>query len=275
MSIVDDLPSDWVDPDGIAVLRELCGDRIDVAVVLGSGWSEAASLLGEPQGRLSFGEIPGLPVSRAIGHEGVAIAVRSSERSVLILSGRVHHYEGYSPTEVVRGVRTAILAGARSVILTNAAGGVSPRLRPGQLVLLSDHINLLGVSPLTGALQPGMNRFLGMGDCYNAKWRQQVLELKPDLPTGVYAAMPGPQYETPAEVKMLRSMGADLVGMSTVLEAIAANHLGAKVIGVSLVTNVAGGTGEHAFDGDSVVAAGRRGVDQLSALIDLCIACAP
>lgn len=271
MPTLDDLPSEWVDPATVECLRELSGGRIDAAVVLGSGWGQVADSIGRCLERVPYAQIPGFASSRVIGHEGVVMVIEHQDSNVLVLSGRVHHYEGYSATEVVRGVRAAVLAGAQSVILTNAAGSVNPQLKAGQLVVLSDHINLLGVSPLAGPIPSGLNRFLSMTDCYDAAWRKRLLALAPDLPSGVYAAMPGPQYETLAEVRMLRTIGADLVGMSTVLEAIAAHHLGARVMGVSLAANVAGGTGDEAFDGDSVVAVGGQSLDRLGAVIRLCL----
>ena len=194
----------------------------------------------------------------------------AGQRRVLVFLGRVHLYEGHSPAAVVHGVRTAIAAGCGTLILTNAAGGIKAGLRPGQPVLISDHLNLTARSPLAG-LPPGgpdgRPLFTDLTDVYSARLRAAVRAQQPDLAEGVYAALTGPQYETPAEIRMLRSMGADLVGMSTVLEAIAARHLGAEVLGLSLVTNVAAGLSEQKLDHQDVLATGRESAAGLGVLL--------
>jgi purine-nucleoside phosphorylase len=182
----------------------------------------------------------------------------------------VHLYEGHSPAAVVHGVRTAIAAGCTTVVLTNAAGGIRAGLRPGQPVLISDQLNLTGSSPLAGlpaGSAPGRPLFADMTSVYSHRLRAAARAMHPDLAEGVYAALLGPQYETPAEIRMLAAAGADLVGMSTALEAIAARHLGAEVLGISLVTNVAAGLSEQKLDHQDVLAAGRDAAAALGVLL--------
>lgn len=234
----------------------------DAAVVLGSGWRPAADELGPAGREWSYADLPGFPAPSAAGHAGVARAVTVSGRQVLVLLGRTHLYEGLGVDPVVHGVRVACAAGARTVVLTNAAGGVRPDLVVGQPVLISDHLNLTATSPLVGA------RFVDLTGLYSARLRAQAREVDPSLAEGVYAALPGPHYETPAEVRMLRGLGADLVGMSTALEAIAARAEGAEVLGLSLVTNAASGTGAGApLDHAEVLAAGAAAATRMGALL--------
>jgi purine-nucleoside phosphorylase len=188
---------------------------------------------------------------------------------VLVLVGRSHLYEGHGPQVVVHGVRSAVLAGCRAVVLTNAAGGVDPTLEVGTPVLLEDHINLSGQNPLTGVVPPEElgPRFVDLSDVYSARLRALAHEVRPGLREGVYAMFLGPSYETKAEVRMARTLGADLVGMSTALEAIAAVQLGAEVLGLSLVTNPAAGVVAHAIDHHEVLAAGRDAAESLGDLL--------
>jgi purine-nucleoside phosphorylase len=261
------------DPYQLAVaaadeLRRATGiERHDVAVVLGSGWGAAIDDLGESTGELPVTELPGFPAPTAVGHTGTIRSVDAGGRRVLALSGRVHLYEGHPPSTVVHGVRTAIEAGASTVILTNACGGITQGLSVGQPVLIRDHVNYTGVSPLTGPQPPAPyhSRFTDLTDAYSPRLRALVAEVEPGIPDGVYMGFHGPEYETPAEVRMARTLGADLVGMSTVLEAIAARHLRAEVLGLSLVTNLAAGLATEEITGDHVVevanaASGRIGV---------------
>jgi purine-nucleoside phosphorylase len=176
---------------------------------------------------------------------------------VLLFLGRTHLYEGRGVAPVVHGVRTAVAAGVRTVILTNAAGGVNPAYGVGQPVLLSDHINLTAISPLVGAT------FVDLTDLYSSRLRALAREIDPTLPEGVYAAFPGPHYETPAEIRMCATLGADVVGMSTALEAIAAHAAGAEVVGLSLVTNAAAGVTGEKLDADEVIAAGKAAAGKL------------
>jgi purine-nucleoside phosphorylase len=223
---------------------QFIADRIgigehDVAIVLGSGWAPAVSALGRPTAILPMAEIPGFTPPSAPGHTGQALSVVIGSHRVLVLAGRVHAYEGHDLQHVVHPVRTACAAGARVVVLTNAAGAVREDLAVGQPVLITDHLNLTARSPLVGA------HFVDMVDAYAPRLRTLARQADPGLAEGVYAGLPGPHFETPAEIRMLRTMGADLVGMSTVHETIAARAAGAEVLGVSLVTNMAAGiTGE-------------------------------
>ncbi len=242
--------------------------RHDVAVVLGSGWAAAADAIGPAGAELAFADL-GLPAPTVPGHAPVVRSIRAGGRQVLAFLGRVHLYEGHSPAAVAHGVRTAIAAGCRTVILTNAAGGIAAGLTPGQPVLISDQLNLTGASPLAGSPPPAgyPSRFTDLTALYPARLRDAARKAAPDLTEAVYAGLRGPQYETPAEIRMLRACGAGLVGMSTVLEAIAARHLGAEVLGISLVTNVAAGLSEQPVDHGEVLAAGQRAAISLGALL--------
>ena len=244
-------------------------DFHDVAVVLGSGWSPAAAAIGAGEAvDVPVSEIGGFPAPTVAGHSGVVRSVEAGGRPVLIFLGRVHLYEGHSPATVVHGVRTAVAAGCRYVVLTNAAGAVNPAYGVGQPVLIRDHLNLTATSPLVGPPPPAgyPPRFVDLTDLYSARLRQVARVEDTTLEEGVYAALTGPNYETPAEVAMLRGLGADLVGMSTALEAIAARHLGAEVLGVSLVTNAAAGH-DVAIDHEEVIAAGAAAANTVGSLL--------
>src|SRR4051794_7198503 len=193
---------------------------------MGSGWAPAADAFGAAEGSVAIGDLPGFAAPTAVGHGGEVRSVRVGERRVLLFLGRTHLYEGLGVDPVVHGIRTAAAAGVRTVVLTNAAGGLRPEhQRVGDPVLISDHLNLTGANPLTGAT------FLDLTEAYSARLRRLAHEIDPTLAEGVYAAFRGPTYETPAEIRMLRTMGADMIGMSTVLETIAAREAGAEVLG--------------------------------------------
>ncbi len=252
-------------------LAELTGKpRHDIAVVLGSGWVAAAGALGPADAVVALTDL-GAPAPAVPGHQPVARSVAAGGRDVLVFLGRVHLYEGHCPADVVHGVRTAIEAGCTRVILTNAAGGIADGLRPGQPVLISDQLNLTGASPLSGPPPPPRypSRFTDMTGLYSTELRAAARVAAPgyDLVEAVYAGLAGPQYETPAEVRMLHGLGAGLVGMSTVLEAIAARHLGAEVLGISLVTNVAAGLSAHPVDHGDVLATGQHAAARLGTLL--------
>lgn len=241
-----------------ATLRKLADlPGFDVAVVLGSGWQAAADAIGMQQREIPLADVGGFTAPTVAGHRPSVRHLISGDKQVLLFLGRVHLYEGHDPRTVVHGVRTAVAAGCRTVVLTNAAGGIRPEYKVGQPVLVSDHINLTGRSPLTGPAPsdayPG--RFADLTGLYSKRLRALAREADPTLPEGVYAAMPGPHYETPAEIRMLRAAGADLVGMSTALEAIAARHLGAEVLAISLVSNPAAGLSAEPLDHAEVIAA--------------------
>lgn len=236
----------------------------DVAVVLGSGWRPAADVLAGPAGlvaEIPVAELPGFATPEAIGHAGAVRSVRLGSQRVLVLLGRTHGYEGRSVAAVVHGVRTACAAGVRAVVLTNAAGGIADGLEVGQPVLISDHLNLTASSPLVGP------RFVDLTDAYSPRLRALARRIDPSLSEGVYAGVVGPHFETPAEIRMLRTLGADLVGMSTVLETIAARAEGAEVLGVSLVTNLASGLTGAALDHLEVLAAGEAAADRVGLLL--------
>jgi purine-nucleoside phosphorylase len=243
--------------------------KIDAAIVLGSGWREGAVSLGTPQAVVKTSSLTGFVAPTVPGHDGSILLVRAGETNIALVSGRVHLYEGNSPHDVVHPVRTVISAGARSVVLTNAAGGLDPMLGPGSIVLLRDHINLTATSPLEGPVPPEHygSRFVDLSNLYDATLREAARKVVPTISEGVYAGVRGPHYETPAEIKMLRTMGATLVGMSTVLEAIAARHMGAKILGLSLVTNFAAGVTNEPLDHQEVLAAGRAAQQSLGALL--------
>jgi purine-nucleoside phosphorylase len=262
---------------GAARLAELTGmPRHEAAVVLGSGWAAAADALGPAETTVALTEL-GAPAPSVPGHQPVVRSVNSGGRRTLVFLGRVHLYEGHSPAAVVHCVRTAVEAGCASVILTNAAGGIADGLRPGQAVLISDHINLTGASPLTGPPPPDgyPSRFTDLTGLYSPRLRAVARTAAPGLAEAVYAGLIGPHYETPAEICMLRGLGAGLVGMSTVLEAIAARHLGAEVLGVSLVTNLAAGLSQQPVEHTDVLATGTQAAAGLGTLLAAILADEP
>jgi purine-nucleoside phosphorylase len=231
-----------------ATIAERTGvEAHDLAVVLGSGWAPAAVHLGTTVAELPMSDLAGFPAPGVAGHAGVVRSVDVGGHPVLVLVGRSHLYEGHGTDAVVHGVRTAVAAGCSAIVLTNAAGGVDPSLPVGRPVLIADHLNLTGSNPLVGPAPPSGPRFVDLTACWSPRLRAIASAVDPTLPEGVYAAFLGPSYETPAEVRMARALGADLVGMSTVLEAIAARQLGVEVLGLSLVTNPGGrrGGGTH------------------------------
>jgi purine-nucleoside phosphorylase len=257
------------DPASLAALAagelsSALGGPHDVAVVMGSGWAPAADAFGPASGSIAIGELPGFAAPTAVGHGGEVRSVRVGDRGVLLFLGRTHYYEGRGVDPVVHGVRTAAAAGVKTVVLTNAAGGLAPDHRVGQAVIISDHLNLTARSPLVGA------DFVDLTDLYSARLRTLARELDPGLTEGVYAQLPGPHYETPAEIRMLRTLGADLVGMSTALEAIAAHAAGLEVFGLSMVTNAAAGITGEKLDHAEVLAAGKAAAGRLGQfLVDL------
>lgn len=249
------------------IQRHTQGHMAKVAVVLGSGLSNVAARLidSEP---IPYGAIEGMPVSSVVGHEGSLYAGEVGGVATLIFAGRVHLYEGRSPAEVTYAVRAAVGAGVTTVILTNAAGATIEALQPGAPCLISDHLNLTGQNPLTGPNDDKVGpRFLDLTEVYPEELRNLAREIDPELQEGVYAGLPGPTYETPAEVRMLRALGADLIGMSTVHEAIAAHYLKVKVLGISVVSNKAAGLTPQPLTHEEVTAAGAAAADRLHALL--------
>jgi purine-nucleoside phosphorylase len=232
----------------------------DVAIVLGSGWVPAVDALGPADADIATTELPGFRAPAVEGHAGRLRAVTVSGRRVLAFLGRTHLYEGAGVEAVVHGVRVAAAAGCRTVILTNACGALRSGLQVGDPVLIRDHLNLTWRTPLVGP------QFVDLTDVYSARLRALVREIDPAISEGVYAMFHGPQYETPAEVRMAGLLGADLVGMSTVFEAIAARAAGCEVLGLSLVTNLAAGLGEP-LDHEEVLAAGKAAASRMGALL--------
>jgi purine-nucleoside phosphorylase len=223
--------------------------RPAIGLVLGSGLGAFADELTE-RTDIPYAEIPGWPHSTAVGHAGTLIVGKLGALDVAVMAGRAHLYEGYSMQQVTFGVRVLHSIGARSMVFTNAAGGINLALERGGLVIISDHINLQGGNPLVGPNDDSLGpRFPDMSEAYSRAWRQTAkmvaTELCIPVTEGVYAAMLGPSYETPAEIRYLRAIGADVVGMSTVPEVIVASHMGMKVLGISCVTNMAAGIVPH------------------------------
>ncbi|TNC20696.1 purine-nucleoside phosphorylase [Amycolatopsis alkalitolerans] len=245
-----------------AVIAERTGHaKHDIAVVLGSGWRPAADVIGEGDAEISLDALPGFEKPEAVGHGGTVRSVGVNGNRALVFLGRTHLYEGKGVARVVQGVRTAAAAGARTVLLTNAAGGLRAGFQVGQPVLISDHLNMTATSPITGA------NFVDLVDLYSHRLRDVAREIDPSLEEGVYAGLPGPHFETPAEIRMLRTLGADLVGMSTVLEAIAARAAGLEVFGLSLVTNLAAGMTGEPLSHVEVIEAGRAAAERMGTLL--------
>ncbi len=274
MSVPDQEPkSEWERIEEAAdFLREQLGSKAEaqVGIVLGSGLGAFASRLSEAV-TISFAAIPHFPVSTVKGHAGQLVAGTLDGVAVLLLQGRVHGYEGHSANGVVFAVRTLAALGVRVLVLTNAAGAIRRDLAPGQLVLISDHINLSGMNPAAGGT-PGMlgnaalPRFFDMSEAYSRRLRDLAQGVG-ELAEGVYVSVPGPSFETPAEIRAFRAMGADLVGMSTTLETIAARQAGVEVLGVSCVTNMAAGVTPAPLSHVEVMDVGREAEGTLAALL--------
>jgi purine-nucleoside phosphorylase len=247
-------------------LRDRAGlDSFDVALVLGSGWKEAASTIGRPIAEIAATDLPGFLPPAVEGHEGRIQAIDRAGQRVVVFLGRSHLYEGRGVAPVVHGVRTAVAAGCRVVVLTNAAGAIDTSFHLGEPVLIRDHISMTGISPLVGA------QFVDLTDLYAERLRAVARGVDPTLREAVYAHWPGPAFETPAEIRMLRTLGADLVGMSTVPEAIAAHALGAEVLAFSLVTNLAAGLGEQRLSHLDVIATGEAAAPRCADLLARCL----
>jgi purine-nucleoside phosphorylase len=257
--------------DAVRHIRACTNLQPAVAVVLGSGLGAFADeLTGHVD--VAYREIPGWPGSTAVGHAGKLIIGRLGRLPVAVMAGRAHLYEGYSQAQVTYGVRVLGSLGVRSIVFTNAAGGINSTLARGGLALITDHINLQGSNPLVGPNDDRFGpRFPDMSEVYCKRYReiarQAAAELGVPLSEGVYAAMLGPSYETPAEIRFLRGIGADLVGMSTVPEAIVANHMGIKVLGISCVTNMAAGILEQKITHEEVLETGAMVRDTLVRLL--------
>ena len=240
-------------------------------MVLGSGLGPFADAVAEPV-EIPYGDIPGWPASTAVGHAGTLVLGRFGDVPVAVMKGRAHLYEGLSPADVVFGVRVLGGLGVRSLVLTNACGAIDTSVEPGTLVAISDHLNLQGSSPLVGPNDETVGpRFPDMTNAYDAGYRtialQAAARLGLELGEGVYAAWLGPAFETPAEIRMMRALGADLVGMSTVPEVLAARHMGIRCLALSCVTNAAAGVRPEPIDHERVLAVGARAAGDLVALL--------
>lgn len=237
-------------------------EKHDVALVMGSGWISAAEALGIPTHEFSVTDLPGFPAPTVSGHGGKVRSYNlNNSINALVFLGRTHFYEGLGMEPVVHAVRTAVKAGCRVIVLTNACGGINTDYKVGQPVIIKDHISLTAASPLIGA------DFVDLTDLYSKRLREIVKAEDSTLAEGVYVHWRGPAYETPAEIKMMRTLGADLVGMSTVPEAIAAHALGAEILAISLVTNAAAGVTGEKLNHAEVIAAGKAAADQMGKLL--------
>ena len=244
------------------IRREAGIAAIDLALVLGSGWRDAEEHLGDTVVTLPAGKVPGFSVSGVAGHGGTLTVRRlTTGGHALILGARTHLYEGRGVDPVAHGVRTAAKLGASTFVITNGCGSTVPEWTPGTAVLIRDHLNFTGTSPIRGA------NFVDLTDAYSPRLRELAKEVDPSLPEGVYAQFPGPHYETPAEVQMARLLGADLVGMSTALETIAAREAGLEVLGISLVTNQAAGFAPAPLSHTEVLQAGAEAAPRLAKLL--------
>ena len=257
--------------EAVAYIRNVTGREPHVAIVLGSGLGAFADEISDPID-VRYADIPGWPASTAVGHSGKLVFGKLGQLDVAVMAGRAHLYEGYTPAQVTMGVRVLHRLGARSIVFTNAAGGINLSYQQGALVVISDHINLQGSHPLIGPNDDSAGpRFPDMSEAYSASYRaiahQVAHQLNIQLQEGVYAALTGPSYETPAEIRYLRTIGADLVGMSTVPETIVANHAGMKVLAISCVTNMAAGILPQKLDHAEVMETGERVRDTLIKLL--------
>ena len=255
----------------VAAIRERTSVVPRVAVVLGSGLGGFADRV-EDATEIPYGEIPGWPVSTALGHSGTLVLGSFAGVPVAVMKGRAHLYEGHAADRVVFGVRVLGRLGADVLVVTNACGGVREDLSPGELVLVSDHLNLQGTSPLVGPNDDALGpRFPDMSDAYDPVLRALAHEaadrLGQSLSEGVYAAWLGPAFETPAEIRMVRVLGGDLVGMSTVPEVLAARHMGLRCLAISCVTNMAAGILPEPIDAEHVLVVGAQAQERLTALL--------
>ncbi|QBR92055.1 purine-nucleoside phosphorylase [Nocardioides euryhalodurans] len=243
-------------------LARLTGvEQHDVALVLGSGWLPAVDALGEANAEIATTDLPGFGAAAVAGHSGKIRSIRAGDKNLLVFLSRTHFYEGKGVAAVVHPVRTAAAAGCRTIVLTNGCGGLRETWTPGTPVLISDHINLTARSPIEGA------HFVDLTDLYSPRLRALCREIDPSLDEGVYVQFPGPHYETPAEIGMVRAIGGHLVGMSTTLEAIAAREAGLEVLGISLVTNLAAGISGEPLDHAEVLEAGRAAASRMGGLL--------
>ena len=245
-----------------ARLAELTGvEHHDIALVLGSGWLPAVDALGDATAEIDTTDLPGFSAAAVAGHSGKIRSIKQGDRNLLVFLSRTHFYEGKGVAAVVHPIRTAAAAGCSAIVLTNGCGGLKQGWQPGQPVLISDHINLTGTSPIVGA------NFVDLTDLYSPRLRAMCREIDPSLDEGVYVQFPGPHYETPAEVRMAGVLGGQLVGMSTTLEAIAAREAGMEILGISLVTNLAAGLSGEPLNHEEVLEAGKAAASRMGGLL--------
>ncbi|AMM21737.1 purine-nucleoside phosphorylase [Frondihabitans sp. PAMC 28766] len=263
-------PLDDASADPLVVAEQAAADiarltgveRHDIALTLGSGWGRAAELIGQTIAEVPATSVTGFTASAVSGHTGSIRSVRMPDgRHTLVIGARTHYYEGYGVRRVVHSVRAAAATGATTMVLTNGAGGIRESWHPGTPVLISDHINLTGDSPLEGAT------FIDLTDLYSRRLRDVARSIDPNLDEGVYVQNRGPHYETPAEVQMAKAIGGHIVGMSTALEAIAARQAGMEVLGFSLITNLAAGISPEPLSHAEVLQAGRDAEPVISELL--------
>ncbi|MGX1695876.1 purine-nucleoside phosphorylase [Microbacterium keratanolyticum] len=256
------LPKDIAAQAAADIARLTGVESHDIAVTLGSGWGKAADLLGETVATIPATEVAGFTAAAVVGHSGTLRSILTpSGKRVLVIGARTHYYEQHGVRRVVHSVRTAAATGARTMVLTNGAGGIKETWKPGTPVLISDHINLTADSPLEGA------NFVDLTDLYSSRLRDIARGIDPSLDEGVYCQFRGPHYETPAEVQMAKIIGGHIVGMSTALEAIAAREAGMEVLGMSLITNLAAGIQTTPLSHEEVIAAGREAEPVISSLL--------
>ncbi|NMM22910.1 MAG: purine-nucleoside phosphorylase, partial [Phycicoccus sp.] len=242
--------------------------RHDVALVLGSGWGQTADLIGETVATIENAAVPGFTKAAVAGHSSVmrSVAIEGTDRRALVFGTRTHFYEGRGVRSVVHAVRTAAATGCSTIVLTNGCGGLNPAWTPGTPVLIRDHLNLTAASPIEGA------NFVDLTDLYSQRLRDLARDVDPSLDQGVYVQFRGPHYETPAEVRMAKILGGDLVGMSTTLEAIAARQSGMEVLGISLVTNLAAGISDQPLSHHEVLEAGQAAAERCGHLLAAIVA---
>lgn len=270
MSDSTENPLDDPAADPFAIAAEAAADiarltgvpNHDIALTLGSGWGKAVELIGETTATFPATQVTGFSRPALEGHVGTLRSIRTAKgRNVLVIGARTHFYENHGVRRVVHSVRTAAATGARTMVLTNGAGGIKTTWKPGTPVLISDHINFTGASPLEGAT------FVDLTDLYSMRLRDLARHVDPSLDEGVYTQFRGPQYETPAEVRMVKTLGGHIVGMSTALEAIAARQAGMEILGFSLITNMAAGIQTTPLSHQEVIEAGREAEPVISSLL--------
>jgi len=261
--------------DQLDICLRIIQERTDlvpeIGLVLGSGLGFLAERVDSPT-IIGYGEMPGFPVSTVEGHASRLVLGQLGGRNVVVMQGRFHYYEGYPMERIAIGIRLFARLGAKMVFITNAAGGISQGLKPGDLMLISDHLNLMGDNPLIGHNPENLGpRFPDMSNAYNSDLREQAKQIAKsegiELKEGVYSAMTGPSYETPAEIRMLKTIGADAIGMSTIPEAIAANHVGMRVLGISCISNLAAGISDKPLSHAEVKETAHKAKDKFTRLL--------